>query len=162
MGELETARNHLDTGVGIQRAAGIPILRSNYWLYMAMVCLDSGDLSSALTHAGEAVNLARASNEKGFLAISEIMLGRLHAQLDPSQTDGAEELILGQINVLDELRLRPYASQGYLFLGELYADTGRKDEALETLKHAEAEFKDMGMDYWLSKTQEVLAPLETP
>jgi hypothetical protein len=28
---------------------------------------------------------------------------------------------------------------------------------LETLKKAEAMFHDMGMDYWLGKTQEVLA-----
>ncbi len=50
--------------------------------------------------------------------------------------------------------------RGRLFLGELYADTGQTEKALETLKKAEAEFKDMGMDYWLRKTQEVLARVE--
>ncbi len=30
----------------------------------------------------------------------------------------------------------------------------------QTLKKAEAEFKDMGMDYWLRKAQEVLARVE--
>ena len=61
---------------------------------------------------------------------------------------------------LDELKLRPFAWQDHLYLGELYADNGQKDKALETLKKAEDEFKDMGMDYWLRKTQEVLARVE--
>ena len=45
---------------------------------------------------------------------------------------------------------------GYLRLGVLYADTGQKEKALKTLKKAEAEFQDMGMDYYLQKTQEAL------
>ena len=52
-----------------------------------------------------------------------------------------------------------YGSQGYLFLGELYADTGERDKALENLNKAEAMFQEMGMDYWLRKTQEVLGRL---
>ncbi len=42
-------------------------------------------------------------------------------------------------------------------MGELYTDSGQKEKALENLTKAEAEFKDMGMDYWLGKTREVLA-----
>jgi hypothetical protein len=41
-------------------------------------------------------------------------------------------------------------------LGEFYADTGRKKEAQENLKKAEWMFQEMGMDYWLAKTQEAL------
>jgi hypothetical protein len=44
-------------------------------------------------------------------------------------------------------------------LGELYADTGQKEKALEHLKKAEERFQEMGMDYWLAKTQEVLERL---
>jgi hypothetical protein len=44
-------------------------------------------------------------------------------------------------------------------LGELYADTGQKEKALEHLKKAEERFQEMGMRYWLAKTQEVLAGL---
>lgn len=43
-----------------------------------------------------------------------------------------------------------------LHLGESYTDTGQKEKALENLKKAEAEFRDMGMDYYLRRTQEVL------
>jgi hypothetical protein len=80
---------------------------------------------------------------------------------DPLQCDKAEECILHGISIMDELKLRPLCSLGYLFLGELYADTDQKDKALENLKNSEAEFKEMGMDYWLRRTQEMLARLES-
>ena len=54
------------------------------------------------------------------------------------------------------MKNQPYVSRGYLWLGELYADMGLEEKALENLKTAEAMFKEMGMDYYLAKTQEVL------
>jgi hypothetical protein len=51
---------------------------------------------------------------------------------------------------------KPHSAQGYLFLGELYLDTGQREKALENLKKAGAMFKEMGMDCWLAKTPEVL------
>jgi tetratricopeptide (TPR) repeat protein len=56
--------------------------------------------------------------------------------------------------------MRPSCSEGYLYLGELYADMGQREKALETLKKAEGMFQEMGMDYWLHRTQEVLQVLE--
>ncbi|MBW1854235.1 MAG: hypothetical protein JRJ00_06085, partial [Deltaproteobacteria bacterium] len=48
-------------------------------------------------------------------------------------------------------KLKPCSAQGYLFLGELYTETGQKEKSLENLKKAEGMFKEMGMDYWLTK-----------
>ena len=70
--------------------------------------------------------------------------------------DEAEEYILKGIKMLEELKTQPYLSTGYLWLGELYADMGQREKALENLKKAEEMFKEMGMDYWLSRTHEVL------
>ncbi len=42
---------------------------------------------------------------------------------------------------------------------ERHADMGQDDKALETLKKAEGMFREMGMDYWLAKAQEVLGRL---
>jgi hypothetical protein len=69
--------------------------------------------------------------------------------------DEAEEYILKGIKILEELKTQPYVSTGYLWLGELNADMGQREKALENLKTAEAMFKEMGMDYWLAKTKEV-------
>ena len=60
---------------------------------------------------------------------------------------------------MEELRIRPFTGQGYLFLGELYADKGQKDIALENLKKAEGMFKEMRMDYWLTRAEEVMGSL---
>ena len=50
-------------------------------------------------------------------------------------------------------------SLGYLYLGELYLNGGKKEKAMDNLKKAESMFREMGMDYWLGKAQEVLGKL---
>ena len=54
------------------------------------------------------------------------------------------------------MKLKALYAPGYHHLGELYADTGQKDKAMETLKKAAKMFQEMEMDYWLTKTNEVL------
>ena len=78
---------------------------------------------------------------------------------EPPQIDKAREHIFNGIKILENLKLKPFYSQGYLFWGELYADAGQRENAFENLKKAEEMFQEMGMDYWLSKTQEVLGRL---
>jgi cytochrome c-type biogenesis protein CcmH/NrfG len=63
------------------------------------------------------------------------------------------------MKICDELSLKPWSAQGYLFLGEIYGDAARREKALESLKKAEGMFQEMKMDYWLAKTQEVLGRL---
>jgi len=63
--------------------------------------------------------------------------------------------------MLDELKMQLWSSQGYLYLGEFYAAMAQKDQAFEnkafeTLKKAEAAFQEIGHDYLLRRTQEVL------
>jgi hypothetical protein len=61
--------------------------------------------------------------------------------------------------LLEELGQPLFYCWGYLCLGEVYADAGRPEEALENLKKAEGMYREMGMDYWLGKAQEALARL---
>jgi hypothetical protein len=77
----------------------------------------------------------------------------------PSPGVEADDHILQGMKICDELSLKPWSAQGYLFLGELYADGGQREKAQGSLKKAEAMFQEMGMDYWLTKTQEVLSRL---
>ncbi|GAF90894.1 unnamed protein product, partial [marine sediment metagenome] len=107
-----------------------------------------------------APEVAHNGNEKHIEADSRISLGRVLGKMGKSEGVKAEKSILRGIKILDELKLRPSSSLGYLFLGELYADTGKKEKALETLKKAEGAFREMGMDYWLRRTQEVLERVE--
>ena len=61
---------------------------------------------------------------------------------------------------MEELKVKPYAAQGHLALGELYADMGQKEKALGALKKAQSMFREMDMDYWLRKTQNALEAIK--
>ena len=74
---------------------------------------------------------------------------------DPAQIDKAEESIVKGLNFFEELRLKCFYPLGCLFLGEVYADAGQKDKALEALKKAESMSEEMDIDYILIKTKEV-------
>jgi hypothetical protein len=63
------------------------------------------------------------------------------------------------MSLLQELGVAAWYGAGYLWLGEIYAESGRREEAIANLKKAEGMFRDMGMDYWLAKAQEALARL---
>ena len=107
------------------------------------------------------MKLAQSNNEIWVEGRAKVALGRILGKADLSQTDNAEEYILQGIKILDELQLKPFCAEGYLYLGELYADIGQGDKALENLRKAEAMFQDVGMDYWLRRTQSVLYGLQS-
>jgi len=44
-------------------------------------------------------------------------------------------------------------AEGHLFLGEMYAETGRKEKAMDALEHARTGFREMGMDYWVMREE---------
>jgi tetratricopeptide (TPR) repeat protein len=155
MGELETARKHMEKGLKIQIDAGVPFDLGYFYAFSGMVDLDCGDLKKAQHRAEEAVKISQKSHQHGE-GLAWILLGRTLGKADPPQTYKAEECILKGIKIDEELKIKTYYALGYYYLGELYADTGQKDKALETLKTAEGMFQDMGMDYWLAKTQKVL------
>ena len=156
MGELETALEHMEKGLKIQSDAGITFQLSRYHYSLSMVHLDLGNLERARSCIEGAAEVAHNNNEKHIEADSRITLGRVLGKTEGSEGVKAEESILQGISILDELKLKPSSSLGYLFLGEVYADTGQREKALETLKKAQGMFQEMGMDYWLRRTQEVL------
>jgi predicted ATPase len=158
MGELETARKHMEKGLKIQIDAGVPYDLGLFYAISGMVDLDFGDLKKAQHRAEEAIKISQKNHQHGE-GWAWILLGRTLGKADPPQTYQAEECILKGIKIDEELKIKTYYAPGYYFLGELYADTGQKDKALETLKKAEKLFREMGMDYWLVKTREVLERL---
>ncbi len=137
----------------------ISSLKTGRLYHFSMPLIDLGEHEKALASIDEALILARKNNDKPFEGLSKVWLGRILGKTDPNQFDRAEESILKGINILEELRLKPSSSQGYLYLGEFYTDIGQKEKAQENLKKAERMFKEMGMDYWLAKTDEVLKRL---
>jgi hypothetical protein len=85
--------------------------------------------------------------------------GTVTGKADPTQLDAAGQKIRQGISICEEKGYRPMLTQGHSMLGELSADAGRREEAPENLKKAEAMGQEMGMGNWLTRTQEALARL---
>jgi class 3 adenylate cyclase/tetratricopeptide (TPR) repeat protein len=160
IGDLDAARKHYEERLENFRSTGLALNLSWNYYGLGMLCLDCGDLESARTNIEESLKLSHRQGEKMEEAVSTVALGRLIGKEELSQSAQAEKCILQGIKMLEELKLIPYEAEAYLYLGELYADVGRREKALETLKRAESAFRKMGMEYWLRRTQEVLEKLQ--
>jgi tetratricopeptide (TPR) repeat protein len=159
LGEMETARKHIERALKIQNDAGLSHFLSLCYWALSIVHFYSGDLKSAQSCIGEALRWSQNNNEKWIEGQSWVWEGRILAKADSSQTDRAEEYIVQGIKILDKLQAKSILSQGYLCLGEFYADAGQKEKALENLKKAEAMFQEMRMDYWLRRAQSAIEKL---
>ena len=93
------------------------------------------------------------------MGLSYVYLGRATGEKDPTKWNEAKDFLLEGIHIFEAQKAKPFYSQGYLFLGELNADIGHKKEALENLELAEQMFTEMGMEFWLARTQETLKRL---
>jgi tetratricopeptide (TPR) repeat protein len=156
LGEFETARQHMEKGLKIHIDGGLHFhLCFFYWL-LSLVHLESGDLKNAQHCVEEALKLSQKNHEKWDEGLAWILMGRIYGKAEKTQVERAEECILQGIKILEELKLKPLYAPGYHYLAELYAETGQREKALENLKKAEGMFREMGMDYWVTKTQEVL------
>ncbi len=154
--EFKAAREHMEKGLKIQIDGGANFHLCYFYRLLGLVHLESGDLKNAQQYAEKALKLSQRDNEKWDEGLAWILMGRIYAEVGKSQIDKAEEYILNGIKILNDLKLKPLYSPGYLSLAELYADSGQKDQARENLKKANRLFREMGMNYWLYKAQKVL------
>jgi len=159
LGDLENARKQAERVIEIYTEAGITRWLSTPHVVLGMIHLDSGNLKTARSYTEQALNVALKTGEKISELDARMLLGRLMGKEDISQRDKAQEHIWEVIKTLEERKIVSTSSIGYLYLGDLYADMGQREKASETLKKAESAFSKMGMDYWLRRTQEVLAKL---
>ena len=161
LGELDAARQHFDKRLETYRSTQYPFLVSLTYCGLGLVCLDLGDLEAARGHIEESLKLAKKQGERDQEGRSTVALGRVIAKADRSQIAKAEGLILEGIDILEELKLKTYQAEGYLCLGEVYADMGHKEKGLRTLNKAEGMFREMGMEYYVAKAEKALERLRT-
>jgi class 3 adenylate cyclase/ABC-type dipeptide/oligopeptide/nickel transport system ATPase component len=159
--ELNTALKSIEKGLKMQMDTGIPFGLSAYHYYLSLVHFASGNLSEATLHAEQALNLAQTNHEKFHEGQSLIQLGRTVGKMEKSQIDKAEEYILQGMKILDELGIKPIYARSYLFLGELYANAGQQERAVENLKKAGEMFQEMKMDHDLVLIRKVIENRDT-
>jgi tetratricopeptide (TPR) repeat protein len=160
LGDLDAARKRFEERLENYRSTEYAWFLSFNYCGMAMVYLDCGDLNNARSNIEETLAVCRRDGDRMYEGPATIALGSVLSKAEPSQSAKAEEYILQGIKMIEELKVKPYLAEGYLSLGELYADLGQKGKALETLGKAQRMFQEMGMDYWLLRTQKVLGSLQ--
>jgi tetratricopeptide (TPR) repeat protein len=149
LGDLDTCRRCAEKGLQIQLDTGFSVSTAMCYEILATHSLYVGDLENARSYADEALKLAVRGNEQLMEGMQRLLQGRILRREGKSRYSKAEEYILQGIQLLERLELKPYYTRGYLYLGELYADMGQKEKAMEILKKAEGMMQEMGMDYWL-------------
>jgi tetratricopeptide (TPR) repeat protein len=113
----------------------------------------SGDAEGARTAMEEALASARENYEIHMEGKTLLWLGRILAAPPIQEHGRAEQSIHDGIQILESLGARADMATGQLFLGELYADMGKKDMARDHLETACTLFREMGMDYWLETAE---------
>lgn len=159
MGDLEVAQRYIEKGIRIQSDAGVTYWQPLHFWLLSVVQFASNELEKAQECIEQAVRIAKDRQEKSYEGISRAWLGKILGRIDPSQSDKGEQQIVQGIQISNELKMKPFSAQGLLYLGELYVDNDQIEKALENLKKAEGMFREMDMDYWLAKTQEVLSKM---
>jgi tetratricopeptide (TPR) repeat protein len=156
LGDPENGRRQAEKGLQMYRDRGSEPYLSYYYWAMGSIHLDLGDLENAVAFMEEALRLSRKNSEKAFEGLALVGLGRVLGRRELRQIDKAEECFSKGLAIQKDLKLKPWYSQGRMFLGEFYLDTGEKEKAMENLKEAEAIFHEMGMEYWLNRTRALL------
>jgi len=159
LGDPVTGKKHAEKGLRIHLESGVEMYLSLAHSQLSWIHLELGDLQNARSLAEEALRLSQKNNEKGVESWSWLLLGTILGKTEPLQIDKAEGCMLKGIEICRELRLKAYYPVAYLYLGQLYLNSGEKEKAIDNLKQSEAMFREMGMDYWFGKAQEVLATL---
>jgi class 3 adenylate cyclase/tetratricopeptide (TPR) repeat protein len=159
-GEKELARAHVQQALRMQQESGLANMEHLVLWQVGGAELERGNPAGAIAHLQRALEVAQARNATGYKGGILIFLGAAIGETDIAQHQKAGEHILQGIKMLDEYGMRPLSAQGSLFLAELYARTGEKSKALNRLDQARGMFREMGMDYWLARTEKALEKLK--
>jgi class 3 adenylate cyclase/tetratricopeptide (TPR) repeat protein len=163
-GEHETARDYAEKGLSMQKKSGMNHFASYcHWL-LSLILLGMEDLALARKNCEESLRLSQEAQARHIEGISFIALGAITGKENLSRIEEAQGTIRQGISILEERKLIPSFSIGYIFLGELFADANRKGEAIENLEKALALYQEMGVtpeSYWLKRIRENLAKLES-
>ena len=160
-GDHKKARDCVEKAIEINSRAGMPNDKAFIYWTAALIFEGSGDLTEAKRYAEEGFRLSREYKVKTYEGPTMLALGTTTWKADRSQVGVAEQYILQGLSIVEEIGLKSEVAHGHQDLGELLAETGRKAEALEHLKKAEEMQQEMGSVYWLDRTRDALARLES-
>jgi tetratricopeptide (TPR) repeat protein len=161
LGELETARSYGEKGLKIYQDMGMPDLMAHLtYGFFGMVHIDEGNLDTARNYIEKSLKAAQDNGTTAWEAWWRVWLTRTYNWAEGSESAQAEADLLKAIETLGELEMKSWCHLAHTILGALYADTGQREKALETLKKAEGIIQHTGTSYWMHQMQEVLKKVE--
>jgi class 3 adenylate cyclase/tetratricopeptide (TPR) repeat protein len=118
---------------------------------LGRACLLLGRLDDAQRLADRAIEFS--PGQLGFAADTLHLLGDIATHPDRFDAAGGEGHYRKALALAEPRGMRPLIAHCHLGLGKLYRRTDNQEEAHEHLTVATTMYRDMGMTYWLEKTE---------
>ena len=149
----------LERGVQLSEALGINAYLARWTTDLGEGLLASGAADRARSAGERALELARAHGEPGHEAAARRLMGDIAAHAEPIDLDAAGVHYRAALALAEELGMRPLCARIHLGLGELLRRRGELFEAEEHVARATVLFSDLGMRFWLERSEPELRAL---
>jgi class 3 adenylate cyclase/tetratricopeptide (TPR) repeat protein len=128
------------------------VFRSGAMAFLAEADLVCGRVAEAREQAEQVVALARAHQQRAWVAWGLKLLGDIHTH-EPRAVERAEEAYRQALALATEVGMRPLVAHCHLGLGKLYRRTGKREQAQENLTTATSMYREMDMRFWLTQAE---------
>ena len=156
-GRIADARKLVDEAVDVAVTMGDPL---GHWLrtgVLAEIHLAAGRAEDALPLARRAVELTRYVKSRGSEAWAMRLLGEAEASQPVPLAEDAQATYRHALARALELEMRPLRARCHLGLGALARRLGHDREAQAEIQIARDMFRALGMEYWSTRAESVLA-----
>jgi len=159
-GRLTEGRTLLEEAISECLRTGRLRDHANLVAWLSEVWRLAGRREEAWQHARQALDLARQHKERANEALALHQLGVVQAHADPPDVAPAEAHYQQALALAEELSMRPLQAHCHHGLGQLYHQTGRREQARTALSAAIDLYRAMDMTLWLPQTETTLAQVE--
>jgi tetratricopeptide (TPR) repeat protein len=123
--------------------------------------LRAGRLDDAATQAALALELSQAYRERGREAWILRLLGEIDRMRTPVQVESTESQYRRAMDLAEDLVMRPLVAHCHFGLGQLWAQSGHSDKALQELLIASDLYRSLTMTRSLCDTEAALATISS-
>ena len=150
-GVRDEAVRALEEATATLPMAGVGLMLSRRAAWFGEAARWSGRPQEATRLGEEALHLARAHKERGDEAWALRLLGDIAS--DREQLSEAEAYYRDALAVAKALGMRPLVAHCHRGLGKLHQRSGALQDAQRELAMARDLYRDMGMTFWLERTE---------
>jgi len=159
-GERDEAIRVLEEASTTVPGTGVGLFLARRAAWFAEAAREGGRPQEARRLAEQALRLARAHKERGDEAWALRLLGDLASDREPLDFPAAETRYSDALALARTLEMHPLVAHCHRGLGLLYRRTGARERAQRDLGLARDLYREMGMAFWLERTDVELAELQ--